>query len=230
MLNLYDNLTTRSFNDVEKAMILSRLSGYLPEERIIQSYMPMLHLPSHRETLQLFLQIEGLDGVLKRSVATGAVSLKALEHLITLDEVSRNALTVLFSNLRFSFNNQLKCIEYMSELSSKESTDISRLMLDEPIQEIIRDPQMNQPQKVKGLMAHLKSRRYPALTRYEEAFQQQISKLPLPDGVTFRHAPYFETSEMWLEVVFREGRELKKRLRALSDLEGLDRIERTLKP
>jgi hypothetical protein len=229
MLNFYDNLTTRSFNDVEKAMILARLSRYLPEDQITQTYMSLLQLPAHEETLHLYLGIEELDGPLKRSVATGAVSLKALERLMGLDHVSRKSLSLLFSKIKFNFNNQLKFIEYIIDLSIKEGAKISDLLMHGPIQDILQDHRTNPPQKVKKLLTHMRSRRFPTLSRYEEVFRQEILKLSLPDDVTLYHAPYFETSDIRLEIAFREGKELKKRLAALLDLEGLEEIEKALR-
>ena len=40
LINLHDNLSTRKLNDVEKGMVLSRRSLYLPEYEILEQYMP----------------------------------------------------------------------------------------------------------------------------------------------------------------------------------------------
>ncbi len=59
LLILFDNLVTRKLNEVEKGMVLKRLSLYLPRTEIIKHYMPLLGLPSHEETLRLYMAVDG---------------------------------------------------------------------------------------------------------------------------------------------------------------------------
>jgi hypothetical protein len=56
LANFYENLATRKFNDIEKAMILHRLQQHVGTEEIIASFMPLLSLPSHGDTLKFYLK------------------------------------------------------------------------------------------------------------------------------------------------------------------------------
>ena len=46
LLNLNDNLASRTFNEVEKAMVISRLSKGMEPATILETYMPLLGLPA----------------------------------------------------------------------------------------------------------------------------------------------------------------------------------------
>ena len=58
----YENLTTREFNLMEKAEILTRLNKFGEDEKkIIRHYLPLLDIPqtlSHLDTYLLFCQLE----------------------------------------------------------------------------------------------------------------------------------------------------------------------------
>jgi hypothetical protein len=56
LINFYENLTVRDFNPVEKGMALTRLLRWAPAEEVTQTFMPLLDLPSHKETLDLLVQ------------------------------------------------------------------------------------------------------------------------------------------------------------------------------
>ena len=51
IFNLYDNLSVRSFNNVEKGMILNRLKSHLPGKEIRKQYMPLLGLAPREDAV-----------------------------------------------------------------------------------------------------------------------------------------------------------------------------------
>src|SRR4030042_74590 len=61
LVNFYENVAFRKFSDIEKAMILKRLRGYVQKEEILASFMPLLSLPSHEGTLEFYLKLGNLE-------------------------------------------------------------------------------------------------------------------------------------------------------------------------
>ena len=89
---------------------------------------------------------------------------------------------------------------------------------------IKEDQKLNNPQKAKRTLSYLRSRRFPLLTRSEEAFEKRISGLGLPERVKISHAPFFENPDYRLEILFRDGKvlgETVKNLARINELEGI---------
>lgn len=224
LFNLYDNLATRRFNDVEKGMILNRLILHLLREEIMANFMPLLNLPSHESTLDIFLKLEELDHHIRTFFVEKGLSFQAIKAFLDMDIDSRSAIFKWISDIKFNSNQQIKLIEYSENISIKEEKKISDLLGEEQFLWILKDKKLNNPQKSKLVLDLLRSRRFPLLVRSEKAFQKEISRLPLPEGVRLYHSPFFEDPDYRLEMVFRTGNELKEKINSLSRLDGLERI------
>jgi ParB-like chromosome segregation protein Spo0J len=224
LLNLYDNLSSRPFNDIEKGMILNRLKSHFSGEEIRREYMPMLGLPSNESTRSLYEKLEELDMTLKNSFAEGDLSLKTIKALLETDPDSRAALFHWIKDLKFNFNQQSLFIENTLDISDREATTILQVLQKKPLLSIRDDPKLNNPQKAKRSLHYLKSRRFPLLIRSEKAFDKMISSLGLPERVRISHAPFFENPDYRLEILFRNGKELGNTIKKLARLNALEGI------
>ena len=224
LLNLYDNLTTRLFNDVEKGMILSRLSEYVSQKIIIKEFMPLLKI-SRNNNLDLYLEIDKLGNHIKYLLTNGNLSLRALKLMLGLDNESREALCYLIENIKPNLNYQCYLIEYLIDISQKENLHIRDILEEEPYKSILNDKQTNNPQKSKKLLKLFWTRKYPDLNNSIKQFNKSIAGLNLPDKIKIDHPPYFEAADYKLELLFANGNELLKNLEILSkrkaELKGL---------
>jgi len=225
LLNLNDNLTTRKFNDVEKGMILYRLIPHVTRDEILRHYMPLLSLPSHESSLDLFLKIEELDTIIKRSIADGTVSMKAIGQILDMDHESRMNVFIWLKKIKFNFNQQIQFTEYIKDISIKEEKSITHILGGEKLVKLLEDKKLNNPQKAKHVLHYLRSRRFPLLTDSEKSFRKNLSRLNLPKGVRIQHPPFFETPHYRLEILFRNGKELKEKIDYLAELDRLEMIE-----
>lgn len=224
LFNLYDNLSVRSFNDVEKGMILNRLKSHLPEKEILNRYMPLLGLPPREETRRIYEKLEALDPALKASRADEELSLKTIKALLETDPESRSVLFDWIKDLKFNFNQQLLLIENTRDISINENMTIPQVLREKSLTGVREDEKLNTPQKAKRVLAVLRSRRFPLLTRAEEAFEKKVSNLGLPEKVKISHPPFFENPHYRLEILFKNGGmlgETIKQLIRLTDLEGI---------
>jgi hypothetical protein len=224
LLNLYDNLSSRPFNDVEKGMILNRLKPHFSGEEILKEYMPLLGLPSNESTRILYEKLEELDMALRTSCADGDLSLKTIKALLEMDPDSRATLFQWIKDLKLNFNQQMLFIENTLDISNTEATSILQVLQEKPLLNIREDQNLNNPQKAKRSLSYLRRRRFPLLTRSEETFEKTISSLGLPERVRISHPPFFENPDYCLEILFRDGKmlgETVKKLAQLNDLEGI---------
>ncbi len=224
LFNLFDNITIRNFNNVEKGMVLRGLMQYMSRKDIEKHYVKLLGIanPMH---LDLLPKIEELDHNIKLSIAYGSVSINALGLIVDLDNPSRLAILKWIMDLRLNFNQQLKYIEYLTDISIKEGKPIAEIMKDDRFLKILNDDRLNTPQKAKKMFEFLRSWLFPFLYSCEKRFTKQIGRLGLPDGVSISHSPFFEANNYRLEVIFDNGPELKKKVDVLAKIEGLKEID-----
>lgn len=224
LLNLYDNLATRQFNDVEKGMILSRLFQHFSRDEILRDFMPLLDLPCHEPTLEIFLGLEDLDKKIRESLAHARISLQTVKALVQVDPESRATLFEWITAIKLNKNQQNQFIAYIQDISIRDQKKISELLGEKEILEIFKNKKLNNPQKTKLLLNFLKWRRFPSLTRFEKAFQEKTASLGLPDGITISHPPFFEDPDYRLEILFKNGERLREKIDALGKLNGLESL------
>jgi ParB-like chromosome segregation protein Spo0J len=224
LLNLHDNLATRPFNVVEKGMVLRRLDQYVPREEIIREFMPLLDLPSHGPTLEMFLGIEKLEQPIKESLVNTIISFQTAKAFVDMHPESRITLFNWIARLRLNANQQRQFISYTGEISIREEKKVSELFEEEEILKILNNSKLNNPQKSKVLINLLRSRRFPLLTRSEGLFKDKTKGLGLPDGVSIYYPPFFEDPYYRLEIFFKGGKDLREKIDTLRKVDGLESL------
>lgn len=224
LFNLYDNVTARQFNPIEKGMVLKRLARYLTKEEILRDYMPILELPSNAHTLELYLGLDDLDDTIKVSVATGRLSLRVIEAIRALSMEDQRGIAALFSTLKWSFNLQREASLWIIEIASREGRSIREVIENERVTEVLKNGKMNGPQKVRAIVRALRERRFPTLMESERSFKGFVSDLALPSRVRVIPPPFFEGPDYKLEIVFREGKELREKVARLYHTAGLEKV------
>lgn len=224
LLSFYDNLPTRSFNDVEKGMILKRLLNYTDKGDLKARYLPLLELPPRESTLDFYLRLEELDLPIKLAVAKRRLGIPALKSLLSVDNMTRGVLFDLIQKLNLNFNKQYQFIEYINDIAIINQTSTINILLEQPLLTLINDSKITISQKTDRVMAHLRSRRYPSLSRAEEAIKEKVSRLPFPTGARITYPPFFEAPGYCLEVKFGDGKELRQKLSEIVELNELEGI------
>ncbi|MFZ0450846.1 MAG: ParB N-terminal domain-containing protein [Desulfatiglandaceae bacterium] len=222
LINFFDNLTTRQFNPVEKAMALTRLARYFPREEILARYMSLLDLPLHASVLDTYLSFErDLDESMKQALARGTISESTATALLELVPEERKVVASLFLKLTFNINQQKQLIELLYDNSRISGTSIAEMLEAKPFRDILATPSMNRPQMARTLLALFRSRRFPRLNRAEEVFKKRVAKLQLPPEARIQAPPYFESEIYRMEISFRNGKDLKGVIDHLAKIERL---------
>jgi hypothetical protein len=224
ILNLHDNFSIRSFNNLEKYMIIKRLLSYISIEDICEHYMDALNISNKRE-IDLLIKFEGLTEELKNVVAKGQISMKALEHLLDMENSDLIIILKFMTELNLNFNQQLLFIELINDISIKEDVSISTVLAEEAFSELINDHIKNNPQKAKRLLDRARARRFPILTENEKAFNRLISDINLPKNTRIKHTPFFEGPNYTLEISFKDGEMLKNTIDRLAKTQGIENIK-----
>ncbi|MBW2000015.1 MAG: hypothetical protein JRJ29_18900, partial [Deltaproteobacteria bacterium] len=178
--------------------------------------------PPRENTLKVFVALDDMDLERKESIVRGGISLKAVESLLDMDREAALGLCRLITELRLSFNYQLQVIDYIVDISSREDKPVTEVL--GSLGRIVEDRETNRPQRVKRLFRYLRQRRYPSVYRAEQEFKKKVKELSLPQDVWVRHPPNFERPRLLMEIRFRDGRELKRKLEQLRSTPGIEEI------
>ena len=224
LFNLNDNLIHRQLNNIEKGMILQRLTRFITTEEIVSNFMPILGIPSNKQQLAVFLGLEDLEERIKISVAMQQLSIRVAGLLRYFEKNDRLAINDLFTSLKWSFNQQWEIIQWIKEIASRVGCSMKEIIDSKDIKEVLDTPRMNKPQKAKGIVKLLKYMRFPSLSKAEKLFNKSISNLSLPFGVKIIPPPFFEGADYKLEVKFRKGEDLKGKLANLYNVVDLNNI------
>ena len=224
LLNLHDNLVHRYLNSVEKGMVLHRLTRFLTKEEIVTNFMPILGIPSNRQALEQFLGLEELEETIRISVAMERLSPRVAGLMGSLGRDDRLRINDLFVSLRWSFSQQWEAILWIVEIASREGRSIREVIENERVTEVLKNGNMNSPQKVRAIVRALRERRFPTFMESERSFKRGVSDLALPSRVRVIPPPFFEGADYKLEIVFRGGKELMETLARLQSTAGLEEI------
>ena len=225
LLNLHDNLASRKFNEVEKAMVLSRLSSWVQRAEILKDYMPFLGLPSHGPTLDFYLRLnQELDEKIRESITKGHLSLHAVKLLLEMDNAAKMGIFQLILKLMFNVNQQKQLIDYLIDISTTAKIKIADILEERTLKDICCDTRLNNPQKVSSVLRTLRSRIFPRLIDAEETFKRMASGLDLPEGVRISYPPFFESPNYRMEVLFKNGEELEQKIVHLGRIKSFSRL------
>lgn len=221
LMGVYDNLNTRGLNEVEKGRVLERLAAYLDETSVLRDGMALLGLPSRASVLSSYRALAGAEAMVQQAVASGLLSMKAFCLLKRWPSPDRMEACDWITKLRMNFNKQYQFIELVDDISIEEQITPQGLLQSDSIQSVLAEEGVNRPQQTVRVLEALRKRRFPKLEAAERAFRKQVSSLALPKGVRVVYPPGFEGSDFRLEVVFRNGSELRERVQTLYHTQGL---------
>lgn len=217
----HENRAARAFNPVEKGMILKRLEPLLGKEEVLNRFMPLLSLPSHEGTLRFYVELAGMKRQCLDALASGRLSLNAARLLLDLKPDSAECAFQTLSKLALNFNQQVQFIDMMNDLSEINRKSFSRILDEDPLRAVLASDHLNTPQKAKKLLEELRSLRYPRWQNAEQRFRKRLDRLSLPEGTRIDHPSYFEAPGYRLEVRFRDGESLTRKLQHLAQVSGL---------
>jgi hypothetical protein len=217
LLALYENWAVRKFNILEKAEILSRLSGFIQDEKtIVTQFFPLLDIPSNLSYFDLYHKIARLDPDWKKFIFQKKIPLSSIQFLTAMTPSDRDSLIPLIRPLNV---NKLKSfIEDLYELS-KITGDSPHVLLSTPeFQSLLRSDSLSSLQKAEKVRSLIQEKRYPTLSSWKKSFQTSIKRAQLTKDVTFDTASFFEDGEFNVTFSIKDKESFRKRVSKLLEL------------
>lgn len=224
LLSLYENLSIRELNLIEKAMVIKRLSTHMPHNELI-GFMSELNLPPSQKHFELLIEIEMYPDSIKREIAKGSIPLKTIEYAFDkFDKDGRLIVLDLISKLKLSFNYQFQLLDILKDLSFNQKKSIQEILKESGINSTVEDKKMNPAQKGKAVIKIIRERRFPLLSKAQKEYLKRVSSLDLPDGTRIEPPLYFESNQFKLELRFSSQKELKDKLNKIIKIIDIKKI------
>jgi ParB family chromosome partitioning protein len=221
-ISLHENLTTRGFNTVEKAIALDKLvhSFQMDEKGAINKYLPLFDLETDEKILNTFLSLAQMEEKIKRYVLKEGVSRTNIRRFWTLSSEDRKSLLALISPLKLGENRLREILTLLEEISKRDQVTIKEIAAKPEIQSVLSHRELTPSQRTERMRKVLMSLRYPKMFEMEGSFEKKKGNLNLPSGVTLFHSPFFEGQELKIEFQFETVEDYRSIVSSLSSLVG----------
>ena len=217
---LHENLTTRGFNAVEKAVALDKLIDrfQIDPSVVIKNFLPSLALEPNEKILNTYLSLARMEDDMKQYVLKEEVSRSNIRRLSALTSDDRRAFLSLASPLKLGENRLREILTLLEEISRRNRWRTSDIVARPEIQAILFQEELTPSQKTDRIKKVLMNLRYPKIHRLEEEFEKKKRDLNLPSRVLLHHHPFFEGKGLRVEFQFETMKEYRSLLGALLNL------------
>jgi len=219
-LSLHENLTTRGFNAVEKAVALDKLIHRFQVHRavVINTFLPSFSLEPNEKILSTFLSLARMEDEVKTYVLKEEVSRANIRKLSALTPDDRMVLLSLISPLKLGENRLRELLTLLEEISRRIHARLKEIAGQPEIRAILSQRELTPSQKAERIKKVLTGLRYPELNELEKAFEKKRKGLDLPSNISLHHPPFFEGKGLKVEFQFETIEEYRSILKSLSSL------------
>jgi ParB/RepB/Spo0J family partition protein len=211
-LALHENVSHRTFNDVEKSLILTKLLEQFHCDRaeVIRYYMPILGLAPNGKVLDIYLKLADFEEEIKRYIAAHELPMAMFELLANLSSDDRTAVFTLISTLKLGVNTIKELVTELDEIALRDNCSIHYVLSGKHIQEILDHEKYSKPQKAERIRRIIRERRYPELTTLESEYHKHLTQLHLPHGLRVQTDKFFEDEELSVAFRFQTPEQLRE--------------------
>jgi ParB family chromosome partitioning protein len=229
-LSLHENLTTRGFNAVEKAVALDKLIHLFQIDpvAVIKTFLPFFSLEPNEKILKTYLALARMEDEIKTYVLKEEVSRSNIRRLSTLTPVDRTAIHSLISSLKLGENRLREVLTLLEEISRRNQCREKEIVQRSEIQDVLSQKELTPSQKTERVKRVLLNLRYPKMHHMEKEFEKKRKALNLPHPISLYHSPFFEGRELRVEFQFATMEEYQTILSALSALPGKETFKQII--
>jgi ParB family chromosome partitioning protein len=226
-LSLHENLTTRGFNAVEKAIALDKLIHrfQIDPAAVIKTFLPFFSLEPNEKILNTYLSLAQMEDEIKTYVLKEEVSRSNIRKLSALTPDDRMAILSLISSLKLGENRLKEVLTLLEEISRRNQCKEKDVVHRSELQTILSQKELTPSQKTERIKKVLTDLRYPKLNQLEKEFEKKRKDLNLPSNISLHHPPFFEGKRLKIEFQFETKEEYQAILKSLSSLSDKKEFE-----
>jgi ParB family chromosome partitioning protein len=219
-MSLHENLTTRGFNTVEKAVALDKLVHQFRVDPVvvIKKYLPLFDLEADEKILNTYFSLIPMEEEIKRYVLKEEVSRTNIRRISSFSSKDRMALLSLISPLKLGENRLREILTFLEEITKRDRLTIREIVKRPEIQAILSHQELTPSQRADRMKKALVGLRYPRMHNMETRFEKKRKELNLPTNVSLQHQPFFEGKGLKIEFQFETVERYRSMLSSLSKL------------
>lgn len=227
-LALWDNLSHRQLDALEKARVLFKLKSTFGVacNALVQIYLPILGLVPRESILRTYISIDGMHPSLRRLLVEGKLTLSSIECLALLAQEEQDHIASQLDKVRLSASLQRKVLDLLGDLAAMAGTRVGDVLSsDSELRAILDDSRLSLFQRGEQLHAALYRRRNPRISGAVDQFLARKKLLDLPASIRITTDPFFETPGLRVEfdaLTAERFREMAAALRRASEMPALD--------
>ena len=229
-ISLHENLTTRGFNTVEKAIALDKLVHLFQIDPVIvvKTFLPLFSLETNEKILNTYLALARMEHEVKRYVLKEEVSRSNIRMLSAFTSEDRRAILSLISPLKLGENRLREMLTLLEEISRRDRLMVKDIIHQHEVEAMFSQKDLTPSQRTERVKRVLMDLRYPRMRQIEERFEKKRRNLNLPSGVSLYHQPFFEGKGLRIEFQFETTKEYRSILSSLSLLADKKEFEEML--
>jgi ParB/RepB/Spo0J family partition protein len=230
-LSLHENLATRGFNAIEKAVALDKLIHrfQIDPAAVTQTFLPFFSLEPNEKILKTYLSLAQMEDEIKTYVLKEEVSRSNIRRLSTLTPDNRMAVLSLIAPLKLGENRLREILALLEEISRRNQWREKDTVQRSEIQDILCKKELTPSQKAERMKKVLTDLRYPKLNQMEKEFERKRGDLNLPSNISLHHSPFFEGRELKIQFQFEAMEEYRSIISCLSQLAGKEEFQELVK-
>jgi len=219
-VSLHENVTTRGFNTVEKAIALEKLAHHFKFDPsvLINEFLPLLDLETSEKVLNTFLSLAEMEEELKAYVLREEVSRSNIRRLAAFSIEDRKVALPLLTSLKLGENRLREVLTLIEEITRRDHCSVREITDHPEVQAILFHPEFTSAQKTEKVKKVLLSLRYPRMSLLEEQFEKRKRDLNLPPSISLNHPSFFEGQGLRIGFQFLSIEEYRSVLSSLSVL------------
>ncbi len=197
-----DQFSNGQLKNIEQACFVELCRKHLPEEHRFKSFIGQL-LPGRITKGIRFLQpLTRLDAGFQYKIYSGSISEKIIADLLNFKKEDRHQFVDLSEALQLGTNNQQKLIQQIDDIINREDISLFQFINQKPIQQILRDDQLDNVRKTSALFALIHNLHQPRLSSAQDEFVKKLKDLGLPKNCRLSPSQSFESKKVTLAVQF----------------------------
>ena len=204
-----DNSFQRPLNLIEMSRAFSMLSSIFSDIQEMGKEAAALGLPENPAMIRKIQGICLLPEAIRSGILSETIPLPVALELGKFDADTALAFAHLFEMLKPSLNKEREIITLIKEIAAREDRSVPDIFEENRFREILGDKETDRNQKLREIRIYLRQRRFPAISRAEEIFEQNVKELGLGNTAKLIPPANFEGTEYTLNIVFRNLAELK---------------------
>jgi hypothetical protein len=225
-INILDNIEHRKYSDIEKGVILNKVSQTgLSDKEIIEKFLPLINIQPSKKLLEEFLKSDQFSKNLQLLLHKNNIPVRIYSTLFKWENPDRDAFEKLIEPLQLGVNKWREILELIDELARREYFTPAEIIQDVAIHTILNNGEIPIHKKYESIIHVFKMRRFPTISEIQKKFYIALDKLEIDPRTKVRAAKYFENDEIKIELRFSHQKDLLAQVEKLSNTAGSEAMK-----